>query len=263
MDWIFIAEASSTAVTLSLASRITAAAACAAATAASAAAAVASAIAKACFFCSFSTSNAFCTACGVVAICSVQIESFGAADAAVADDLRKLHLLFSFGVVCRLEIGVVGLFSMAMQETWLLGAHFSLSFFPVKKLLSHLPVFPIFIKSFLSCNCITLQQHTYEKAKIGIVRSHSVYIRETAFNTIMVQLISTELIALCLDSLISLFYYPISFITSHFHLKLFLFYHDYNLQWMVCSLIYHWLFNKFSGTTFSQLQLKWYVMINT
>jgi hypothetical protein len=42
----------------------------------------------------------------VVAIGSVEFESLGAA--AVADDLRKLHLLFSLGVAGGIEIGVTG-----------------------------------------------------------------------------------------------------------------------------------------------------------
>lgn len=95
-------------------SRITAAAACAAVTAASVAAAVAAAIAMACLFCSFSVSNMVCTAGDEVAIGSAEFKSFEAGD--VAEDLRKLHLLFSFGVVCRIEIGVVGLVSMEMEE---------------------------------------------------------------------------------------------------------------------------------------------------
>lgn len=82
--------------------------------AASVAAAVAVAIAMTCFFCSFSVSNMVCTAGDMVAIASVEFESLEAG--AVAEDLRKLHLLFSFGVVCWIEIGVVGSVSMAMEE---------------------------------------------------------------------------------------------------------------------------------------------------
>lgn len=65
---------------------------------------------------------------------------------AEADDLLKLHLFFSFGVV---EIGVVK-FSVPFEEELKLVVDFSLTFLPVNKLLSHFPVFPIPFKYLVS-----------------------------------------------------------------------------------------------------------------
>lgn len=48
-----------------------------------------------------------------MAIISVELESFW--PGAVADDLRKLHLLFSLGVVGGIVIGVVGICSAEIE----------------------------------------------------------------------------------------------------------------------------------------------------
>ncbi|KAL9250547.1 hypothetical protein AKJ16_DCAP21368, partial [Drosera capensis] len=78
--------------------RTTAAAAPAAATAASAAAAVAAATTNACFLASTSGSIQAGTA-RVTVLDSIQLESLRRAPPTVADDRRKLHLLFSFAIV--------------------------------------------------------------------------------------------------------------------------------------------------------------------
>ncbi|KAK1577048.1 hypothetical protein Q3G72_018638 [Acer saccharum] len=77
------------------------------------------ATAMACFFFSSSLSTtSACISSFAVTIVSVEFKSLGAAGAgagAVADYLRKLHLLFSLGVVGRIKFGVVG-FPLATEE---------------------------------------------------------------------------------------------------------------------------------------------------
>ena len=95
-----------------------------------------------------------CTVCETVTFVSTKFNSLevvvGVVVAVVAvaeaDDLLKLHLFFSFGVE---EVGVVE-FSVPFEEQFRLVVDFpfsfSLSFLPVNKFLSHLPVFPISFK---------------------------------------------------------------------------------------------------------------------
>ena len=75
---------------------------------------------------------------------------------------RKLFLLFKLPFDSPRSISTILMFSTIqilyarpLACTWTL----SLSFFLVKKLLSHLLVFLIFVKSFLSWHCITQHQH--------------------------------------------------------------------------------------------------------
>jgi len=109
-----------------------------------------------CFIRSFSASVVVvCTVTEAVTPDSARFSSLE------ADDLLKLHLLFSFGVfddvvvvVVVEEAGVVGFCVVAFNRQRLLVPHFSFSFslslFPVNKFLSHLPVLPISFKTWIA-----------------------------------------------------------------------------------------------------------------
>lgn len=103
-----------------------------------------------CFLGSFSTSVVVvCTVTEAVTPDSARFSSLE------ADDLLKLHLLFSLGVVAVVEeeAGVAG-FSVVPFNKHKLVVHFSfslsLSLFPVNKFLSHLPVLPISFKTWIA-----------------------------------------------------------------------------------------------------------------